>query len=303
MGLFSWIYRRKLMRNLERFADYAEKRLPLGDTVEEFPDTPIGKQLNRLEAVYRQTITERTVYDTAKELLAKESQDNIRAKKQLTQNINHELKTPVSCISGYLETIINNPNLSPEQRDDFIRKSYEQSQRISSLLADLSMITRLDEASELVEKERISLSNLISNSVGDMEAVAGKGGIRIINNFPEGKNIIGSQFFLYAIFRNLFENAIAYSKGTKVTIDLLKETSSEYAICVADDGVGVEKEHLTRVFERFYRVDKGRSRSLGGTGLGLSIVKNSVLLHQGTIQASMASPSGLTFIFTLAKVS
>ncbi len=291
------------MRNLERFADYAEKRLPLDETIDEFPDTQIGRQLNRLEAVYRQTITERTVYDTAKEVLAKESQDNIRAKKQLTQNINHELKTPVSCISGYLETIINNPNLTSEQKDAFIRKSYEQSQRISSLLSDLSMITRLDEAGELVEKERISLSNLIYNSVADMESAAEKVGLRIVDNFPEGKNIIGSQFFLYAIFRNLLENAIAYSKGTKVTIDLLKETSSDYTICVSDDGVGVDKEHLTRIFERFYRVDKGRSRSLGGTGLGLSIVKNSVLLHQGTIKAGIANPSGLVFTFTLAKVS
>ncbi len=291
------------MRNLERFADYAEKGLPLDETIDEFPDTMIGRQLNRLEAVYRQTITERTVYDTAKEVLAKESQDNIRAKKQLTQNINHELKTPVSCISGYLETIINNPDLTPEQRDAFIRKSYEQSQRISSLLADLSMITRLDEASELVEKERISLSNLIYNLVTDMEPSARKGSMQIVNNFPEGKNIIGSQFFLYAIFRNLLENAIAYSKGTKVTIDMLKETSSDYTICVSDDGVGVEKEHLTRIFERFYRVDKGRSRSLGGTGLGLSIVKNSVLLHSGTIQAGTATPSGMAFTFTLAKVS
>lgn len=209
--------------------------------------------------------------------------------------------------------------MSSAQRDVFLRKCYEQSQRLSSLLLDLSTITRMDEAGDKVEKELLSLSEVIYEAVSDMEPIAGKydaeadamakigpegrGKIKIINNFPEGKMVLGNHALLYSVFRNLLENAIFYSKGTRVTVNLDGENEWEYRISVEDDGVGVDSMHLARIFERFYRVDKGRSRKIGGTGLGLSIVKNAVNLHGGVIKAVPGTPSGLRFELTLAKES
>ena len=177
----------------------------------------------------------------------------------------------------------------------------------------------MDEAGDKIEKERISLSDVVTEAVSDMEPIAGKfdgkdspmakigpedrGTMQIINDFPEGKEILGNHSLLYSIFRNLLENAIFYSKGTKVTVRLLEENDREYRISIEDDGVGIDSMHLPRIFERFYRIDKGRSRKIGGTGLGLSIVRNAVCLHGGTIKAVPGTPSGLRFEFTLAKES
>lgn len=297
----------------------AEKGNPLDASFPSFPDGKYGRLLNRLVNAYRRDMNDRDMLSAARELIVRESQDNIRQKKQLTQNISHELKTPVSSINGYLETVINNPGISAQQRDIFLCKCYEQSQRLSSLLLDLSTITRMDEAGDKIEKELLNLSDIVAEAVSDMEPIAGKfddntgqmvkigpedrGTMEIINEFPEGKEILGNRSLLYSIFRNLLENALFYSKGTKVTVSLEGESELEYCIFIEDDGVGIDSMHLARIFERFYRVDKGRSRKLGGTGLGLSIVKNAVNLHGGVIRAVSVVPSGLRFEFTLAKES
>ena len=315
--LKDFLYRKSILARLEEFVYMAEKGNPLDKLFPSFPDTREGRLLNRLVRVYTRDMSDRDTLSAARELVVRESQDNIRQKKQLTQNISHELKTPVSSINGYLETIINNPVLSTPQKEMFLRKCYEQSQRLSNLLTDLSTITRMDEASDKIEKERLSLSDVVAEAVSDMEPVAGKydgvsdqeykagpsdrGTMHIVSKFPSGKEIVGNRNLLYSVFRNLLENAIFYSKGTTVTVSLDKEDGGQYWISVEDDGVGVDSVHLTRIFERFYRVDKGRSRKIGGTGLGLSIVKNAVNLHGGSIRAVSAKPSGLRFEFTLSK--
>ena len=264
--------RKSILARLEEFVYMAEKGNPLDRSFPSFPDTREGRLLNRLVRVYTRDMSDRDTLSAARELVVRESQDNIRQKKQLTQNISHELKTPVSSINGYLETVINNPALSAPQREMFLRKCYEQSQRLSDLLRDLSTITRMDEASDKIEKERISLSDVVAEAVADMEPVAGKydgvpgqeykagpsdrGTMRIVSSFPSGREIVGNRNLLYSVFRNLLENAIFYSKGTTVTVSLDKEDGGQYWISVEDDGVGVDSVHLTRIFERFYRVDK-----------------------------------------------
>ena len=312
-----FIDRRNTLAQLEEFVYMAEKGNPLDDVFPPFPDSRIGRLLNRLVQVYRRSMTDRDTLSAAREMVVRESQDNIRQKKQLTQNISHELKTPVSSINGYLETIIDNPALSTAQKEMFLRKCYEQSQRLSNLLTDLSIITRMDEASDKIEKEKVSLSDVVAEAVSDMAPVAGKydtdlgqeyksgpsdrSMMQIVNGFPEGREIVGNRNLLYSVFRNLLENAIFYSKGTTVRVSLDREDEKRYWISVEDDGVGIDSMHMTRIFERFYRVDKGRSRKIGGTGHGLSIVKNAVNLHGGTIKAMPAVPSGLRFEFTLEK--
>ncbi len=231
-----------------------------------------------------------------------QEEEQARLKRQLTQNIAHELKTPVSSIQGYLETILSNPNIPKDTVRTFLERSYAQSNRLTTLLRDISVLTRMDEAPEMMEREAVNLSLVVDNIINEVALGLEEKCIRVINLMPQALMVNGNHSLLYSIFRNLMDNAIAYA-GTniQITINCFREDDTFYYFSFSDSGVGVEEEHLTRLFERFYRVDKGRSRKLGGTGLGLAIVKNAVLFHGGTIFAKNAPNGGLVFVFTLQK--
>ena len=231
-----------------------------------------------------------------------QEEEQARLKRQLTQNIAHELKTPVSSIQGYLETIISNPNIPQENVRVFLERSYAQSNRLTFLLRDISVLTRMDEAPELVEKEQVNLSKIVENILNEVALGLEEKHITVVNKLPSEVILTGSSSLLYSIFRNLTDNAIAYAgNDIQITINCFREDEKFYYFSFSDTGVGVPEEHLNRLFERFYRVDKGRSRKLGGTGLGLAIVKNAVLFHGGTIFAKNMPKGGLEFVFTLKK--
>ena len=230
-------------------------------------------------------------------------EEQARLKRQLTQNIAHELKTPVSSIQGYLETLLNNPNMPAETAHTFLERSYAQSNRLTLLLRDISVLTRMDEAPDLMVKEYVDLSQLVKNILNEVALNIEEKQITVLNRLPENLKINGNSSLLYSIFRNLMDNAIAYAGiGITVTIECFREDENFYYFSFSDTGVGVAEEHLNRLFERFYRVDKGRSRKLGGTGLGLAIVTNAVLFHGGTIFAKNNVHKGLEFVFTLQKI-
>ena len=231
-----------------------------------------------------------------------QEEEQARLKRQLTQNIAHELKTPVSSIQGYLETIISNPNIPQENVRVFLERSYAQSNRLTFLLRDISVLTRMDEAPELVEKEQVNLSKIVENILNEVALGLEEKHITVVNKLPSEVILTGSSSLLYSIFRNLTDNAIAYAgNDIQITINCFREDEKFYYFSFSDTGVGVPEEHLNRLFERFYRVDKGRSRKLGGTGLGLAIEKNAVLFHGGTIFAKNMPKGGLEFVFTLKK--
>ena len=231
-----------------------------------------------------------------------QEEEQARLKRQLTQNIAHELKTPVSSIQGYLETIISNPNIPQENVRVFLERSYAQSNRLTFLLRDISVLTRMDEAPELVEKEQVNLSKIVENILNEVALGLEEKHITVVNKLPSEVILTESSSLLYSIFRNLTDNAIAYAgNDIQITINCFREDEKFYYFSFSDTGVGVPEEHLNRLFERFYRVDKGRSRKLGGTGLGLAIVKNAVLFHGGTIFAKNMPKGGLEFVFTLKK--
>lgn len=231
-----------------------------------------------------------------------QEEEKARMKRQLTQNIAHELKTPVSSIQGYLETIVNNPDLPREKINAFLERSYAQSNRLTHLLRDISLLTRMEEAPNMAEKETVNLSLLVQDIFSEVALQLEEKQIKAQNMIPEGLTIQGNPSLIYSIFRNLTDNAIAYA-GTQIdiTVSCFRQDNQFYYFSFADTGVGIGAEHLGRLFERFYRIDKGRSRKLGGTGLGLAIVKNAVLLHGGSIFAKNNPNGGLEFIFSLAK--
>lgn len=237
--------------------------------------------------------------DREQQAARREEQDKLRLKRQLTNNINHELKTPICSILGYLDMILNTPNLDAEKSRQFVAKSYDQAERLRLLMMDLSTITRIDEASEMIERERVDLKQLIEDIKDDVLPQLDKQNMIITSNISKELIISGNYSLLYSVFRNLVDNAIAYSGGRNICIDLVAEDASKYYFSLRDNGIGIDQKHLQYIFERFYRVDKGRSRKMGGTGLGLSIVKNAVLFHGGSIEARQEEMGGLEFRFSL----
>jgi signal transduction histidine kinase len=222
-------------------------------------------------------------------------------KQQLTENIAHELKTPVSSIKGFLETILQG-NTNKAKTEDFLKRAYIQSSRLADLINDISLLTKIEEASNLYQVEMVDLPELIHDISGELELQLKENNISLETVLPGRLLIKGNPVLLYSIFRNLFENVIRHG-GSNLTIrvDRYLEDGEFHYFSFSDTGNGVPPADLPRLFERFYRVDKGRDRKSGGTGLGLAIVKNAVQFHKGDISVRNRAGGGLEFLFTLAK--
>lgn len=220
----------------------------------------------------------------------------------LTQNISHELKTPVTSIRGALETILMHPEMPETQRHQFIERAYQQAGRLSNLVEDISTINKLDTQSELYNRLELELYTIVKNVVEDVSIRAEQLGATITYHVPQHLIISGNYTLLYSIFRNIVDNSLTYGgQGTHVSIECTNQDLEHIYFSIKDNGPGVPPECLPHLFERFYRVDKGRSRNVGGTGLGLSIVKHAVLFHGGTITALNCPNGGLEFQFSLAR--
>lgn len=223
-------------------------------------------------------------------------------KQEMTNNIAHELKTPVSSIRGYIETILEQDKLSPDKQKFFLERAYTQILRLSDLIRDVALITKTEEASELFEKETINIRNTITEVTTDLEVPLKNNHVTVLNRIDESVEIEGNHTLLYSIFRNLIDNTLSYAGETvTIGIDKYTEDNEYYYFSYYDTGRGIEEAHLERIFDRFYRVNPGRSRKTGGSGLGLSIVKNAILFHRGQVTAKNRKDGGLEFIFSLRK--
>ena len=216
----------------------------------------------------------------------------------LTQNTAHELKTPLASINGYLETLAAHPDLSLEQRQQFLGKCMSQAQRMTALLSDMSTLTRLDNMqTALTEKQAVDMVEIARQAIEDVRPMLDQKQIAIALDMPPKLPMQGDYNLLYTVYRNILDNSILYSGCTKISVT----GNTQYEFAITDDGTGIDEKHLPHLFERFYRVDKGRSRDMGGTGLGLAIVKNALSLHGGTCSAELTKPHGLTIRFSIPQ--
>lgn len=222
-------------------------------------------------------------------------------KQEMTNNIAHELRTPVTSLRGYLETL-SSQNLPADKQAQFINRAHMQSIRLSNLIEDVSLISKIEEAPTQFELEKVNLSQLIDDVRIDLTDRLTQNDIKLKTSVKDDLVINGNYTLLYSIFRNLIDNSISYA-GQHVEIDInnYMEDKDFVYFTYYDTGVGVDEKYLPRLFERFYRVNEGRTRDTGGSGLGLSIVKNAIHFHKGEIQVKNKINGGLEFFFTLKK--
>ncbi|MEE0887496.1 MAG: ATP-binding protein [Treponema sp.] len=243
----------------------------------------------------------------AEENFEKTQREELR--KQFTANVSHELKTPLTSISGFAE-ILKNGGTDEKTTKDFASTIYEESQRMISLVNDIIKLSKLDEKSISMEKEPIELLGLSKEIAKILSASAKTKNVTLKVHGDTGK-IFGVQPVIYEMIYNLIDNAIKYNKQNGTVEVIIKDenkNSSENepfagktTISVRDTGIGIPKNEQERVFERFYRVDKSRSKELGGTGLGLSIVKHAAKYHNATINLSSKEGEGSTFTVTFCS--
>lgn len=288
------------VRLLREFADRAAAGNPIHH-LDNFSSDDLGDIGRRIVAIY----TERAAANLAREkehsvaLKATEEKSNI--KRQLTNNISHELKTPVGVIRGYIDTLVENPNMDEGSRHHFLTKTQEHVERLCNLLNDLSTMTRLDEASAKIPMEGINMKSLMVSIAKDVEESGMAQGMKFNVDIPDDCIVKGNGALLTGAIMNLVKNAINYSHGSEMGVKLLTRNARVLTFVFYDNGTGVEPEHIPHLFDRFYRVDKGRSRKVGGTGLGLPIVRSSLNSMDGQVTVRNGAESGLEFVFSLQQ--
>jgi two-component system phosphate regulon sensor histidine kinase PhoR len=222
-----------------------------------------------------------------------------RTREEFVANVSHELRTPLSLIKGYVETLLDGARHNPEVAERFLKIIERNTQRLDLLIQDLLTISALESGRLKLNLQPLELRPLADKVLSDLHAKAENKNVSLVNELPEFATDADVNR-LDQVLANLVDNAIKYGRAEgRVTIGGKKLDDGNLEIFVRDDGPGIPAESLDRVFERFYRVDKARSRDQGGTGLGLSIVKHIVQAHGGEVRCESELGKGATFFFTL----
>jgi two-component system phosphate regulon sensor histidine kinase PhoR len=225
-------------------------------------------------------------------------------RRDFVANVSHELKTPLTAIHGLIETILDDPSMETDTRNHFLSRIHEHSSRLTNLVHDLLALARIEATDSSVEHHVMDLRDPVRGSASRLLASAKQKGLELSVDVPEvAVEVDGDEEALREVMDNLLDNAVKYTPaGGRVRVAMTRD-EGEATVVVSDTGIGIAREHVDRIFERFYRVDKARSRELGGTGLGLAIVKHLVQAHGGRITVDSEPGQGSTFRVSLPLVA
>lgn len=296
---------RHLTRNvrlLKQFADNAANNRDFA-AIDDFPDDELGDISRQIVSIHNARSAAIASREFEHRVALKATRDRAKFKRQMTNNINHELKTPVGIIKGYIDTIMENPDMDADAKNHFLKKTQDQVERLVDLLNDLSTMTRLEDGSAKLIIEEIDLNSFMNDFAEEVEDAGIAKEMTFITELPENCLVKGNRTMLNAALMNLTKNAANYSHGTELGLKYLNRNRKLLTFSFFDNGTGVDEEHIPHLFERFYRVDHGRSRKAGGTGLGLPIVMSCINAMGGSISVRNGEQGGLEFIFTLPAVS
>lgn len=226
-------------------------------------------------------------------------------RREFIGNVSHELKTPIFSAQGFAETLLDGALDDDDVNRKFLRKILNNVDRLEQLARDLSAITKIETGEMEMSKESFDLRDIFQEVQESLELKAHEKDIALCTDLPDHlPSAYGDRNRIRRVIVNLADNAIKYNEpGGTVTLKALSESTEEIEVCVMDDGIGIPSEHLPRLTERFYRVDKSRSRNQGGTGLGLAIVKHILAAHDRNLQVESTTGEGSTFRFSLPSSS
>lgn len=304
--LVVWMFSARVSRSVNTLHELAQRAADGRDFIPDnihFSHDEIGDVTREIIKLYIDKDHANKRLEHEHQVALRANEEKARVKRQTANNLNHEIKTPVGVIKGYIDTILSDPEMPEDLRNNFLRKAQEHTDRLTQLLKDVSSITRLEEGASQVEVTDFDFHDLIYNIANDLEVSDISGNLEFDWDIPFDTDVRGNYTLLNNAIINLVRNAAKYSKGTKITLNILASDDQFYTFRFADDGTGVGEEHIPHLFERFYRVDEGRARKSGGTGLGLPIIKSTFEALNGSIIVRNAHPHGLEFIFTLPKAS
>jgi len=231
--------------------------------------------------------------------------DNLDSyRKEYLGNVSHELKTPVFNIQGYIDTLINGGLEDEVINMDYLKRAEKSVDRLISIIDDLETITQLESGELHLDFDVFNIASLCKDLYAALELIAAKRNIKLelAKKYDKPVYVNADKFRIRQVFVNLITNSIKYGKDNGTTTITLSYLNNDVIIEVSDNGLGIEKRHLPRLFERFYRIDKGRSREQGGTGLGLAIVKHIIDAHQKSIKVQSKIGKGTTFTFSLEAI-
>lgn len=233
---------------------------------------------------------------------AEESKKAELIRKEFVANVSHELKTPLTSISGFIETLQQGAAEDPEIRTRFIDIIAIETSRLKRLIEDLLVLSDIENRKESVDTREFNVQEAIEKTVQALQPIAEAKNVQLITDFDEDVAIFGSPDRFRQMMVNLIENAVKYSEtGDRVWIEARKKSDNKIQVSVKDEGIGIAEEHLERLFERFYRVDKSRSTKAGGTGLGLSIVKHIAALFKAELKVESKVGEGSIFYVTFER--
>lgn len=301
--LVSYYLTGRLSRSVTLLKDFAYRASTGGKFtgLDKFPRNELGDISRDIVTMYRNR--EQAVEQIRKErkVAIHAIEEKARVTRQMSNNINHEIKTPVGIVRGYLESILGDPDMDAATRTRFLERMLSNIERLTNLLNDVSTMTRLENGTDKIAVSKVDMYDLVYQIDYDMPANNLAGDMKFSFDIPLDCDVAGNLGLLNGMICGLIRNSAMYSGGKNIGLRLISESERFYMFAFYDDGVGVPEEHLPHLFERFYRIDTGRSRKQGGTGLGLPIVRSTVITLGGTISVHNRSTGGLEFIFSLPK--